>query len=297
MITASREVMPSLDVMRAHGRRKKHVPIGRVISGVLLLVVTLIVLFPVLLMLVNSFRSNADLGAHPIGVPRPFVWKNYSDVFTQMGYLRSLLNTVIIAGSSVVLVVMTGSTAAWVIARYGRRWTRGAYRLFVAGLTVPVFVLTTPLYLFMRQLRLLDTYFAAILIYASFNLPFAVFFYASFIRSIPQELEDAAVIDGCGPFSTFRHIVFPLLKPATATIGIFIVLSIWNDIVVPLLFLSSDNLKTVTLSVYSFIGTAGSVTAAQLFPAVVLSTAPLLVIFLILQRHIVAGITAGMGKS
>jgi raffinose/stachyose/melibiose transport system permease protein len=285
-----------VSAVRDTGMRRRPARPAQIVSGILLLVATIVVLLPVFLMLVNSVRTNHDIAVAPIGLPHPLVLGNYVSVFLQMNYLQSLGNTLLIAGCSVVLVVITASAAAWVIARYARRWTRGMYQLFVAGLTIPVFVITTPLYLFMQQLGLLDTYAAPILIYTSFNLPFALFFYTSFLRSVPQELEDAALIDGCGPFRTFRYVIFPLLRPATATVLIFIVLNIWNDITIPLLFLSSSNLQTVTLSIYSFIGTNGSVQPSSLFPAVVLATAPLVVIFLFLQRHIVAGITAGVGK-
>lgn len=277
-------------------RQRRHIRPGRLISAVLLLVVTVVILLPVLLLLLNSVRTDGDVAANPIGLPHPFTGGNYAFVFEQMNYLRSIANTLLIAGSSVLLIILTASAAAWAIARHVRRWTRMMYQLFIAGLTIPVFVITTPLYILMQQLGLLDTYFAPILIYTAFNLPFALFFYVSFLRSIPEELEDAAAIDGCGPFRTFWYIILPLLRPATATVIIFVVLNIWNDVTIPLLFLTSDNLKTVTLSVYSFVGTNGTVQASQLFPAVVLATAPLVVVFLFLQRHIVAGITAGVGK-
>ncbi|MCS0499887.1 carbohydrate ABC transporter permease [Protaetiibacter mangrovi] len=266
-------------------------------SGILLVIVTLIILLPVFYMLVSSVRTTADLGENPLGFPDPIAWGNYGDVFASLDYGRAIFNTALVALSSVALVVVTGSAAGWAIARHIRGWTKATYRLFIAGLTIPVFVLTTPLYLLMHTLHLLDTYLAAILVYASFNLPFAILFYVSFLRSIPQELEDAAAIDGCGPLKTFWHVVFPLLRPATATIAIFVTLSIWNDVVVPLLFLTSGGVRTVTLSVFQFVGTQNSIAAAQLFPAVVLAAAPLIVLFIIFQRQIIGGITAGIGKS
>lgn len=277
-------------------RRRPFRP-GRTISGALLVIVTLIILLPVFYMLTSSVRTTADLGANPLGFPNPFAWSNYTDVLANLDYGRALFNTVLVSLSAVALVVVTGAAAGWAIARHVRGWTKASYRVFIAGLTIPIFVLTTPLYLFMQKLHLLDTYLAAILVYAAFNLPFAILFYVSFLRSIPQELEDAAAIDGCGPYRTFWSVVFPLLRPATATIAIFVTLSIWNDVVVPLLFLTSGGLKTVTLSVFQFVGTQNSISAAQLFPAVVLAAAPLILLFLIFQRQIIGGITAGIGKS
>lgn len=278
-------------------RRGPRVRPGRVISGILLVIVTLIILLPVFYMLVSSVRTTADLGANPLGLPNPFAWENYGNVLSQLDYGRALFNTVLVSLSSVLIVVLFGSAASWAMARYVRRWTTAVYSLFIAGLTIPVFVLTTPLYLLMQKLQLLDTHLAAILVYAAFNLPFAILFYVSFLRSVPQELEDAAAIDGCGPFRAFWSVVFPLMRPATATIAIFVTLSIWNDVVIPLLFLTSGGVKTVTLAVFQFVGTQNSISAAQLFPAVVLAAAPLIVLFIIFQRHIIGGITAGIGKS
>ena len=281
---------------RIVGRRATVKP-GRLLSGALLIAVTIVILLPVFFMISSSLKTNGQIGADPIGLPWIPQWSNYVDVFGKIDYLRDLFNTVFIAAVSVVLVIVAASAVSWVILRWVRRWTNITYQVIVAGLTIPMFVLTTPLYLLMRDLRLLDTYWSAILIYAAINLPFATVFYVSFLRSIPEELEDAAVIDGAGPFRTYWYVILPLAKPATATIAIFVVLSIWNDVVVPLIFLSSDDLKTVTLSVLSFVGTQGQVSAAELFPAVVLATLPLLIIFVILQRWIIAGITAGVGRN
>ena len=282
---------------QAVGRRRSRFRPARALGALGLVLTTVIILLPVFFMLVSSLRTTADLGANPLGFPSPIKFENYTDVLGSLNYGQAIFNTIFVALSAVLIVIATGSAASWAIARHVRRWTTGIYRLFIAGLTIPIFVLTTPLYLLMQKLHLLDTYLAAILVYAALNLPFAILFYVSFLRAIPQELEDAAAIDGCGPLRTFAYIVFPLIRPATATIAIFVTLSIWNDVVIPLLFLTSGGLRTVTLSVFQFVGTQGSISAAQLFPAVVLAAAPLIVLFLIFQRQIIGGITAGIGKS
>jgi raffinose/stachyose/melibiose transport system permease protein len=253
-------------------------------------------LLPIVMILNISVRPSSDAGTGALDPPSHFAWSNYVDVFHQMNYLVSAGNTLLITVASVALVVLTGSMAAWAIARHTRRWSAWAYRFFVAGLTVPVFVLLTPLFVLMRQLHLLDNYLSVILANAALNLPLAVLFYTSFLRSVPAELEDAAAVDGCGLINTYRLIVLPLLKPATATVAIFISLGTWNDLVLPLVLFTSPEKTTVILSVYNFLGTGGRFQTAQLFPAVVLATLPLFVIFILLQRHIVAGITAGMSK-
>jgi raffinose/stachyose/melibiose transport system permease protein len=234
-----------------------------------------------------SLQSDADVAAHPLSWPSHWSLHNYVAAVQAMNYGRTLYNTV--------LVILTGSLAAWPMSRISRRWTKTVYQLFVAGLTVPVFVMITPLYMFMRDLKLLDSYASVILAEDAISLPFAVLFFTSFLRSVPVELEEAAAIDGAGPLRTYWHVILPVLRPATATLVITLTLAIWNDLVIPLVLLTSDNQQTMTLDVYSTIGTHAYSTS-QLLPTVVLGTVPLLVVFLVLQRHIVAGITAGVSK-
>lgn len=275
---------------------RRHRRIRHLISQVGLLAVTLIVIAPILLMVKVSLQSDADVAAHPLSLPSRLTWHNYTAAIQDMNYGRSLGNTVLITGVAAVLVMLTGSLAAWPMARIARRWTKLIYQLFVAGLTVPVFVMITPLYMLMLDLNLLDSYASVILAETALSLPFAVLFFTSFLRSVPAELEEAASIDGAGTLRTYWHVILPLLRPASATLIITLTLAIWNDLVIPLVLLSSDSKKTITLDVYSTIGTHAYSTS-QLLPTVVLGTAPLLVVFLILQRYIVAGITAGIGKS
>lgn len=265
------------------------------VSNTGLLLLTLFMVAPIVLMVSVSLRSDRDVAAHPVAPPWPIKWHNYTAALHDMNYGRSVFNTVLITGCSAVIILITGSLCAWPMARISRRWTKAVYQLFVAGLTVPVFVMITPLYMLMRDLHLLDTFPSVILGYSALNLPFAVFFFTSFLRAVPVELEEAAAIDGAGILRTYWRIILPLLRPATATLTIFVTLAIWNDLILPLVLLTSDDKRTVTLDVYSTIGTHAYSTS-QLLPAVVLGTAPLLVIFLILQRHIIAGITAGVGK-
>ena len=265
------------------------------ISSVLLVLFVLAMLSPVFLLVSISLRTDGDVARDPLGPPLEIHFENYINAFQNMDFLRSLLNTTVITACTVVLVVLFGSLAAWAIARNARRWSRFAYSAFVAGLTIPIFATMTPLYLLMQQLHLLDTFVAVVLTYTAMNLPLAVFFFSSFLRTVPAELEEAAAIDGVGVLRTYWHIVFPLLRPASATLVIFVSLAVWNDLVVPLLFLTSDDSKTVILSVYSFVGTHSTDTSA-LFPAVVLGTIPLFVVFVLLQRYVVAGVAAGVGK-
>lgn len=265
------------------------------LSAAGLLLVTFILVAPILLMVKVSLQSDADASAHPLGLPDHLQWSNYANAISAMNYGRSVVNTVLITGCSAVIVLLAGSLCAWPLARLSRAWTKVVYQFFVAGLTIPVFVMITPLYILMRNLHLLNSYTSVIISEASLSLPFAVLFFTSFLRSVPASLEEAAAIDGAGPLRVYWHVVLPLLRPASATLIITLTLAIWNDLIIPLVMLSSDSKQTIALDIYNTIGTH-TYSASQLLPAVVLGTAPLLLVFIVLQRHIVAGITAGVGK-
>jgi raffinose/stachyose/melibiose transport system permease protein len=269
--------------------------IGTVTSSGLLLAFTALTLLPIYIMLSVSLKSGADAETNPFSLPLHPQWQNYVNAFRNMNYPQSVTNTLIITLGTAVLTILTSSLAAWAIVRFTRRWTRTVYQIFVAGLTIPVFVVITPLYQIMHQLHLLDTYLGIILAYTALTLPFAVFFYAGFLRAVPPELEEAAAVDGCGIIRSYVSVVFPLLKPATATLAIFITLQVWNDLILPLILLSSNSKQTVTLAVYATIGTH-SFSPAQLLPTLVLGVIPLFVVFLLLQKYVVAGIAVGSGK-
>lgn len=191
---------------------------------------------------------------------------------------------------------MVGSLASYPLARITQNWSTWVYRLFILGTSVPIFVVVAPLYLLMRDLDLLDSYAGVVVIYTAINLPVAVFFYTSFVRSIPVDLEEAAALDGCGAFRTFFTIILPLLRPITSTLLTFVALQVWNDLLVPLVFLQDPDKRTVMVNAYSFID-PHTVQPTTLFPAALLGVLPLLLIFVFLQRHVVAGMSAGAVKS
>lgn len=269
--------------------------IGTVTASVALLAFTALMLTPIYILIVVSFQKNSDVNGNPFALPHPLEWQNYVHAFVNMNYLRSVGNTLLITGATAVLTVLVGSLAAWAIVRNTRRWSRIVYMVFVGGLTIPVFVILTPLYEVLQSVHLLDTYAGIILAYTAITLPFAVFFFSGFLRSVPPEVEEAAAVDGAGILRMYWQVVFPLLRPATATLAVFVVLQVWNDLVLPIVLLSSDAKQTVTLAVYDTIGTH-TLSTSQLMPTLVLGVLPLFIVFLILQRQVVAGISAGGGK-
>lgn len=266
-----------------------------ILANVGLGVVIALFMAPLVLTVFTSLRTPSEVANDPFGLPIPATFENYREAFDQMDYLVSVRNTVIIMVVSVFFVVALGALAAYPLARITRRWSPWVYRLFIAGMTLPVFVIIAPLYLIERDLGLLNTWAGVILAYTGLNLPVAIFFYTSFLRQVPIEVEEAAELDGAGPLRTFRVVVFPLLQPITATLGIFIALQVWNDLVLPLVFLREPALRTVMVNAYSNIN-PNAVDPTTLFPAAILGVLPLIIIFALMQRRVVQGMTLGSVK-
>ncbi|KOU57044.1 sugar ABC transporter permease [Streptomyces sp. MMG1533] len=270
--------------------------LGGGLGTVLLCLGTLLFVLPFLFTVVTSLRTAADVARSPLGIPHSLTFKNFTDAFSQIHYGRSTLNTLLITGLSCVAITVFGSLASYPLARITQHWSTAMYRLFILGTSIPVFVVVAPLYLLMRDLNLLDSYAGVVFIYTALYLPVAVFFYTSFIRSIPVDLEEAASLDGCGAFRTFFTIILPLLRPVTSTMLTFVALQVWNDLVVPLVFLQDPDKRTVMVNAYSFID-PHTVQPTTLFPAALLGVLPLLLIFVFFQRQVVAGMSAGAVKS
>lgn len=276
-----------------------HSSMARLRSGVgtsILALVAFGFLWPFLFAVVTSFRPTADVYTDPLGFPTRLTLENFANAIVELNYPRSVLNTILILVGSCVLLVLVGALASYPLARLTRRWTPWVYRLFILGTSLPIFVTLAPLYLLMRDMGLLNSHIGVILIYTATYLPITVFFYTSFIRAIPVELEEAAAIDGAGFLRTFLTIVLPLLKPITSTLLIYVSLHVWNDLVVPLVFLGDPELRTVMVNAYALVN-PNTVEPTMLFPAAVLGVLPLLIVFAILQRQVVEGLTAGAVKS
>ncbi len=276
-------------------RRRARRPISTRVGDVLLALAVFLILLPFAFTVLTALRTRADVAANPISFPRAVTLDNFVQVYAKINYGVGLINSVIILLGSLILVIVIGALAAYPLARITRGWTTGIYRIFIAGSTVPIFVILAPFYLLERDFGLLNSYQGVIFGYTALNLPVAIFFYTSFFRQIPEELEEAASLDGAGPLRVFFLILFPLLRPITATLATFLTLSIWNDLVLPLVFLQEPSMQTVMVNAYNLIGPY-NVDPTVLFPAALLGVAPLVLVFILLQRQVVSGLTMGAGK-
>ena len=262
---------------------------------VFLILCALFTLTPLVLALVNSFKTNGEILTNVISLPKQATFENYIRSFDKMHYLRSLGNTIFLAGGSVVLIVLFSALAGWKLCRTKTRLSRFLLSLFIFSMLIPFSSIMIPLYKVVLVLDIKNSLFGLCFVYAGLGVSMAIFLYHGFVKGIPKELEEAAAIDGCSPLQTFFRIVFPMLKPVTATICITNVLWIWNDFLLPLIILSDNKKYTLLLSTNTLFGQYSSDWSAIL-SALVIAALPVIVFYALLQKQILKGITDGAMK-
>ncbi|HEY7468012.1 MAG TPA: carbohydrate ABC transporter permease [Acidimicrobiia bacterium] len=265
---------------------------GRVVLYVVAILVLLVIVVPLSFSVIGGFRSNAQLAADPVGLPDPWVWTNYQRTFTDPGFYRWVVNSVLIALVTTLLVLPAASLAAFVMARYRFRGREFFFTLFALGLLFPVAVAILPLFITLRQTGLLNSPLGIALPQAAFLLPLSIVILRPFFRGIPRDLEDAAAIDGCGPLRFYWSVMLPLSRPVLSTIAVLAVVSSWNAFLLPLLVLIQPEQWTLPLGINNISAQYVTDTAAILAYTTV-AMIPALVFYFIAQRQIVSGLTAG----
>lgn len=280
---------------RREPREKKKWTFGEIIVMTVLSVLILIVAFPVLYALMQSFRTYSEITIDPMGFPTNFTLDNYVALFQQTEYPEALLNTVIITVGSVLLLVALVPMAAWGIERIGGKWGRFLYILFIVGLMIPFQVRMIPLVKAFNEVGLYSTLTAVILVHLGGSASFGILLYASFIKGIPIEIEEAAHVDGAGRFRTFWLIVFPMLLPVTSAFVIIQSLGFWNDFFVPLVFLDSSSAGTINVAINRMVGLFTS-QWQLIYTGAILAILPAIVIFAAFQRYFIKGMSIGAVK-
>ncbi|GAB7191995.1 carbohydrate ABC transporter permease [Kineococcus sp. NUM-3379] len=248
---------------------------------------------PVLYIIIGGFRTNSQITLDPAGLPSPWVGGNYVGVLTSSIFWQQVLNSTITALATTVGVVVLGLMAAFVIARY-KFSARGAmYSLFAAGLMFPMTVAITPLYILVRNLGLMNTLPGIILPQIAFALPVTIIILVPFLRAIPDELEEAAAIDGASRLGFFFRMVVPLSVPGVVTTGILAFIASWNGYMLPLFILNDETSYTLPLGVQAF-SSQYSVDTARVLAFTSLSMIPALVFFSLFERRIVGGLTGAV---
>lgn len=253
------------------------------------LVLVALTIGPVLYAVLGGFRTNAQLADSPAGLPDPWVFENYRRVLTSGSFWSYALNSTIIAALTTAIVVVFGLMAAYPLARYKFRWREPLYMVFVVGLLFPATVAIIPLFILIsRDLHMGNTWWGVALPQAAFALPVTVVILRPFLMALPDELEEAALIDGASRIGFFWRIVVPLSGPGVVTVGVLAFVGSWNAYLLPLLLLTGD-MKTLPLGVADYSSQYSSDTAS-IFAFTTLAMIPALVFFLVLQRRIVSGL-------
>lgn len=267
------------------------------ISHFALIAWVVIICAPLLWVLMSSFKTTQQIFGSPFTLPTSFNFDNYVSAWTTASIGTYFANTVIVVGCALVIVMLLGSMCAYYLARYEFRGSKIIYYLMLAGLTFPIFLAVVPLFQTLRGFGLLNTFPGLIITYVAFALPFTVFFLYAFFRTLPQEIAEAAMIDGAGPWRIFFTIMLPMAKPGIASVAIFNFLGLWNQFLLPIALNTNTSNYVLSQGMASFASQAGyAVNFGALFAAVVITVLPVLVTYIIFQRQLQGSVQTGMLK-
>jgi raffinose/stachyose/melibiose transport system permease protein len=292
--TATRSEGRVLEQPRAP-RRSSRGPVGGAGATVLLWLYAAFAVVPLLLMVASSLRTNADLIADPLGVPWPLSLDSYREAWTTGNFATYFGNSLLVTVGAVVLSTAVSTMAAYALARSTARVFRFLESVFLSGLMLPVHLAILPIFYLFDGMGLIDSRLGLVLMYAASGVPFSIFVLTTFFRQLPVELEEAAHLDGASDWQTFWRVMVPLVRPALATVAVFRFVPIWNDFLFPLVLLRDDRKYTLPVGLTAFTG-ENATNFSAVFAGLVITTVPLIVLFLLATRQIVAGLTAGMAK-
>ena len=267
----------------------------RVLLYLIALAVLALIIIPVAFAVLGGFRSMGQLSENPVSLPNPWVFTNYADVLTLGTFWRQLANSAVIALLTTIVVLPAASLAAFVLSRYSFRGREAIYTLFTFGLLFPVTVAIVPLFVVIRQISLLDNPLGVALPQAAFALPLSIVIMRPFFRSVPADLEEAASIDGCGPFRFYWSIMLPLSRPVLSTIAVIAIVSSWNAFLLPLVVLNNATSWTLPIGVTNF-SSQYTTDTARVLAFTTLSMVPALLFYLVAERQIVSGLSSGAVK-
>ena len=273
---------------------------GKTTLSVVLGVICVIYVLPVLAVVINSFKRNTFVKTNTFDLPGGEMWAGWDNfvkgmTFGNYPFWKSALYSVLITVFSTFLILLFTSMAAWYIARVNSRLCRLVYYLCVFSMVVPFQMVMFTLSKTADSLRL-NTPWTIPIVYLGFGAGLAIFMFVGFVKSIPLEIEEAAAIDGCGPLRTFFSVVLPMLKPTLISVGILEIMWVWNDYLLPYLVLDINEYRTIPIHIQYLKGSYGTVDLGATMALILLSIIPVIVFYLLCQKHIIKGVAAGAVK-
>jgi raffinose/stachyose/melibiose transport system permease protein len=261
----------------------------------ILIVYAAIVLIPFSMVLFTTFKSTPELYKNPLGLPESWSLANYKELFLKESMTTYFMNSVIVTVVSVSIIIFLASLIAYAIFRMPKKAGYILFGFFVIGMMVPTQVNMIPIYMLVNKIGLLDTHIGVILVTVGSLIPIAVFILSGFMKTLPEELIEAAKIDGAGEWKTYAKVVVPLSLPSIATVAIFAFVIVWNDLLYPLLLLKSAEVKTLPIALLSFQGQYMT-NYPMIFSGVIIASIPMIIAYVFMQRYFIAGMTAGSIK-
>ena len=273
---------------------------GSTILTCVFVVLCLVWIFPIMEVLINSFKTNAAVNLNPFSLPDSESFAGFGNyikglTFGNYPFLKSTGYSVLITVVSVALILLFCSMSAWYIARVDSRFARLFYYLCLFSMIVPFQMVMFTLTFTADQLKL-NTPYTIPIIYLGFGAGLAIFMFVGFVKSLPLEIEEAAAIDGCGPLRTYFRVVLPMLKPTLVSVGILQTMWVWNDYLLPYLVLDLTEYRTIPIHVQYLKGSYGSVDLGASMAVIMLSIIPIIILYLLCQKHIIKGVVAGAVK-
>jgi raffinose/stachyose/melibiose transport system permease protein len=267
-----------------------------VVHGILGLY-TALALFPILLVIMNSFKARKAIFGAPLSFPTPSTFSliGYDKVFGDSKIISYYVNSITVTGGTIFFTLLFGAMAAWALTEYKFRWNTLLALFFSIGIMVPIRLGSVSIIQLVVQMHLINTLSALILVYVAQNLPLAIFILSEFIAQIPKDLREAGRCDGLSEYNIFFYIVLPLIRPAMATVAVFTMIPVWNDLWFPLLLAPTGGKQTITLGIQQFLGqyiTDWNAVLSALSTAII----PVLILYVIFSRQLIRGLTSGAVK-
>ncbi len=275
----------------------RHRKVNRVAIYAALTFYTMIAIFPIALVLVNSFKTRAAIFGSPLSLPGPstFTLTGFQQVLDKADFVTYFGNSLFVTIVSLIMVLLTGAMAAWALGEYRFRGNTLIGLYMAIGIMVPIRLGTVSILKMIVGMNLINTLTALVLVYTAMGLPLAILILGEFMAQIPRDLREAARCDGVSEYTIFTHVILPLIRPAVATVAVFTMVPIWNDLWFPLILASGAGKQTITLGAQQFIGQYVTNWNAVL-SALTLAIAPILILYILFSRHLVRGLTMGAVK-
>lgn len=278
-----------------HLRQRLHP--RRIAAGLIVGLLLIIQLYPLIWLLLSSFKGPTEFNLRPIyALPEGFYWQNYLDAWTRGRLNIYYLNSILVTFPALLLIIATGLGAAFAIEIMRWRGRNLVLLTFLAGIMVPLQIVLLPLFSAYYQLQLLNNHLALILTYTAFGLPLTIFLFTGYLKPIPREVIEAAIVDGANIYQVFTRIVLPMMANAIVTVGLVQFFFIWNDLILSMTFINDVSMRTIQTGLLNFVGQYGQREWGPTFAAIASSVIPILIIYLALNNLIIRGLTAGSVK-